>query len=51
MFCWFRLWCTLVACTAARAFSFLLERRCCAAADGSTPPTAEVVADHFRDVE
>ena len=41
-----------MACTAARAFSLsLLERRCCAGADGSTPPTAEVVADHFRDVE
>ena len=51
MFCWLRRWCTLMACTAARAFSLsLLERRCCAA-DGSTPPTAEVVADHFRDVE
>ena len=52
MFCWLRRWCTLMACTAARAFSLcLLERRRCAAADGSTPPTAEVVADHFRDVE
>ena len=49
MFCWLRRWCTLMACTAAGAFSLsLLERRCCAAADGSTPPTAEVVADHFR---
>ena len=51
MFCWFRWWCTLVACTAARASLSLLERKCCAVADGSTPPTAEVVADHFQDVD
>ena len=29
----------------------LLERRCCTAADGPSPTTAEVVADHFLDRE
>ena len=39
------------ACAAARAFSLsLLESRCGSAADGATPTSAEVVADHFREV-
>ena len=52
MHSWLRRWSTLMACTAARAFALsLLERRCCTAADGPTPTTAEVVADHFLDRE
>ena len=51
MVCWLRRWSTLMACTAARAFALsLLERRCCTAADGPTPTTVEVVADHFLDM-
>ena len=52
MHSWLRRWSTLMACTAARAFALsLLERRCCTAADGPTPTTADVVADHFLDRE
>ena len=52
MHSWLRRWSTLMACTTASSFALsLLERRCCTAADGPTPTTAEVVVDHFLDRE
>ena len=51
MVAWLRRWSVLMACTAARAFALsLLDRRCCASADGDTPTTSEVIGDHHRDM-
>ena len=47
MVAWLRRWSVLMACTAPRAFALsLLDRRCCASADGDTPTTSEVIGDH-----
>ena len=46
--CWCSTW---ISCPAGRAFSLsLLESRCGSAAEGATPTSTEVVADHFREV-
>ena len=51
MVAWLRRWSVLMAWTAARAFALsLLDRRCCASADGDTPTTSEVIGDHHRDM-